>query len=215
MTTNCMRHLGIALLFAIGWCSAAKAIPVEVQYTGDINAGDISGQPASGPITVDIFADNGGTSIDNQSWTLANITSTTVTIGSGNSAYVATLSGAFINQFSSINFNTNASGHLTNFYVYDTQYGTDNKDGATTFGVAMGGSPFDSVSFFDYPSYFVDVLSTPSNYLGPTDINTTIISLVSPTPTPLPPALPLFATSLGAMGLLWCCRKQKVQAVAA
>lgn len=137
MTTNCMRCLGIALLFAIGWCSAANAIPVEVQYTGDIT----SGHPASGPITIDIFADNGGTSIDSQSWKLANITSTTVTIGSGSSAYVATLSGAFINQFSFINFNTNASGQLTNFNVYYTQYGTDNKDGATTFGVIMGGEP--------------------------------------------------------------------------
>ena len=34
MTANCMRCLGVALLVAIGWCSAAKAIPVEIQYIG-------------------------------------------------------------------------------------------------------------------------------------------------------------------------------------
>src|SRR5262249_25556994 len=101
------------------------------------------------------------------------------------------------------------------FIASYTQFGTDNSDHDTQFGVAL--APFDSTSFFDF-SNNVSTLSTCTNYLGPSQtcsgliipINTTIISLVPTTTTPLPAALPLFATGLGGLGLLGWRRAQAV-----
>jgi hypothetical protein len=192
-----MRCLGVALLVAIGWCSAAKAIPVEIQYTGVTGTLFTSQQFQNEPITIDIFADNGGTSIDSQFWCVASCAtntqiSTTITIGS---SYSVTMSGP-VTSNSVGSFATNASGQLISLVLNYTQSGTDNSDGFTSFAIAM--QPFNSTSFVTVGGTgFLDFLSTITNYLGPDNINTTIISL-APTTTPLPAALPLFATALAA-----------------
>ena len=113
---------------------------------------------------------------------------------------------------------TNSSGQLTSFIANYSQVGTDNSDHDTQFGVIMG--PFNSTTFFEF-SFNVSPLATCTNYLGPSQtcdgqtipINTTIISLVPTTTTPLPAALPLFATGLAGLGLLGWRRKRKAQAV--
>ncbi len=59
-------------------------------------------------------------------------------------------------------------------------------------------------------------LSTSLEFFGRNDPSSNILTAVSVVPgtTPLPAALPLFATGLGALGLLGWRRKRKTQAVA-
>jgi hypothetical protein len=69
--------------------------------------------------------------------------------------------------------------------------------------------------------FFLDTLSTPPQYIwmettatGITSHTTANIFSPIPTATPLPAALPLFATGIGGLSLLGWRRKRKAQAVA-
>ena len=65
-------------------------------------------------------------------------------------------------------------------------------------------------------TFFVNVFFLPSTS-GPTDFRFegAWLTEFSPNPTPLPAALPLFATGLGALGLLGWRRKKKAAAAMA
>jgi hypothetical protein len=200
MSTVCTRGFAAALLIAIGWCSAAQAVPVELEFSG-IVSGTNSVLPSSvslgDSITFDVFADNGGTSLDSQTWSVTNITSATIKAGS----YSATTSGSFINpSFGS--FSTNASGQLATLDFQGTQNGTDT-NGNTILGYRM----------LNANDIWVAEPGLAESSFGadsPPNINNTTISLA----TPLPAALPLFATGIGGLGLLGWRRKRKARAVA-
>jgi hypothetical protein len=86
----------------------------------------------------------------------------------------------------------NANGQLQDFFA--------TADGGDTFSFAIGGPVFnlpDGVTFNDPEAFIFNNIYSPPG---------------SVTATPLPGALPLFATGLGALGLLGWRRKRKLAA---
>jgi hypothetical protein len=73
----------------------------------------------------------------------------------------------------------------------------------------------DTVGFFSIPSDALPATGTFGNSVFPNRAGGDIfLGPFTPTATPLPTALPLFATGIGGLGLLGWDRKRKAQAVA-
>ena len=185
------RGLGFAFLLAFSWCGAAHAVPVELDFSGVVtNDSTMAGANGGDTITFKVIADNGGASLNSQTWSWSDLLSATIVAGSYSGATTGALSG-----FGS--FATNASGQLATLNFGVLQSGTDS-NGNTGFQYYMdGGNPIwgtdDNVN---------EIGSVPTP-----NIENTTISLVSA--TPLPAALPLFASGLGALGLFAARRKRK------
>lgn len=197
------KFLGLMapLLIAFGWCGAVQAVPVELEYSGVVNDSTTPGVSVGDTITFDVFADNGGASLNSQSWSWTNLTSATIEAGS----YSATTSGPVSGGFGG--FSTDASGQLITLYFGTIQNGTDT-NGNPTFAYYMDSSnDIWYASNNDFTSY------TSFGALSPPNIDNTSISLVSS--TPLPAALPLFAGGLGMIGLIAGRKKRKAAATPA
>ena len=153
-------------------------------------------------IIFDVFADNGGTSLDSQSWGAADVVSASIQAGS----YSASTMGPATILFSG-GFTTDVSGELATLSIGMFQYGTDtNLDPKFVYYM-------DQLNDIWYAYNSDGNLVSSFGAVSPPDISNTTISLVSA--TPLPAALPLFAGGLGAMGLLGWRRKRKVGATVA
>ncbi len=207
MTSVCMRCLGAALLVTVSWYEAAQAAPVELQFSGIAQSpyGANAMTPGVSPgdmIIFDVFADNGGTSLDSQSWGAADVVSASIQAGS----YSASTMGPATILFSG-GFTTDVSGELATLSIGMFQYGTDtNLDPKFVYYM-------DQLNDIWYAYNSDGNLVSSFGAVSPPDISNTTISLVSA--TPLPAALPLFAGGLGAMGLLGWRRKRKVGATVA
>jgi hypothetical protein len=102
--------------------------------------------------------------------------------------------------------------------VYDTSNSSGNFAGTTfSFGGNIGtvntlvGFTNDWAIAFDYPT----LLPSTFNYSTSTDGSTYTTTTISPNPVaevPIPPALPLFAAGLSAMGFMGWRRKRKTAA---
>jgi hypothetical protein len=85
--------------------------------------------------------------------------------------------------------------------------------------VASSGFLFDSATLtlttlvFPAGLVFPDGATVATHARGINDLGQ-VVGLADVSPTPLPAALPLFATGLGGLGLLGCRKKQKPRAVA-
>jgi hypothetical protein len=187
MTPTYIRCLGAAFLIAISWSSAAQAVPIELQFAGTVSADNSF--DAGDTVTVDVFANNGGTSLVSQTWYTFDITSETIQVGS----YSASVSGFDPTNFG--DFSTDSSGKL-NFLDFITYLnGTDNSDTLSTFELALTGENpiWRAVDADNNTIYTISVDDPP-------EITNTAISLVAS--TPLPAALPLLAGGLGMIGFL-------------
>jgi hypothetical protein len=110
-----------------------------------------------------------------------------------------------INDSAVNSFDVNTSGQITSYrYNADVQSG-----GSFVYDLCFGGACDYNLSI---PALTV-FLSTGLAPTGP-HVATSTITFTSPTATPLPAALPLFATGLGGLGLLGWRRKRKALAVA-
>ncbi|MDP0500270.1 MAG: PEP-CTERM sorting domain-containing protein [Verrucomicrobiota bacterium JB022] len=152
---------------------------------------------AETPVTITIALDNGGTSVESQIWTPADLQSIEFNIGNG--GYVATIYTPFGGTFVSGNtFETDADGNVSssNFYGYSAD--------STNYTVTDG----DSVQFWSlYAGYDYLLTSTgsvqASNSLGVTDpANWSQVGAV-----PEPSTVAAFA-GLGALGLIALRRKR-------
>ena len=188
--------------------TAAHAVPVELSFSGTVTSSPFlpPGATVGAPITWNVFADNGGTSLSSQTWTASQITSTAIQAGT----YSATTSGpqiTFPNFGMSISgfgsFSTDASGHLQFLQIRGDQNGSDS-NGNSSFVYFMNAGPAPAI-------WFINPAQTQSISVGsPPSIENTTISQV-----PLPAALPLFASGIGGLGLLGWRRKRKLRAAVA
>jgi hypothetical protein len=198
--------LRAALFLAVLSCGAAQAAPVELQYSGivgDSSYGYPTGVSLGDTITFDVFADNGGTGLDSQTWTWSDITSATITAGTYSATTSGPVSGGSDSGTPDYAFDTNASGQLIYVYFGTFQNGTDT-NGNSTFAYYMEG--------LNDLWYVFGSSGGPVGSFGaidPPNGDNTTISLTSA--TPLPATLPLFAGGLGMIGLLGARKRRKAQ----
>ena len=163
-------------------------------------------------------------------------TSVLLLAGSFNVATAATI--LEIPLYSDLNVGTtyplsdiNVTGPISGTYDLLVRYGVWNGGGAQQVDITLtfDGTPLTTInstnSYYSTPkSTLFDVTSLVQaglNTLSVIGINISGVQQYAvggegaPTPTPLPAALPLFATGIGALGLLGWRRKRKVTAIAA
>jgi hypothetical protein len=152
---------------------SAQAAPVQFTFTSTITNSfadpEISGVSTGDLVTIKILADNGGSDLLSQTWTITDLISGSASAGSYTQSYI---DGWF--DDSGIVFQTNASGNLTLTAFYGT---TDSPNHQDSFGTGPDIYLFsDSLRDF-YGNYadFGDSLGTLANWT---------VSQVTPVPEP-------------------------------
>lgn len=193
-----LAAIATALLFS---SIEANAVTYDFKLTSTILTANTPGISVGQTFTLDVFADNGGSSLNSQTWNASNVLNFTIHAGT----YSATYSAVYA---PGMGFQTNASGVLTAANFFGTDFSSTNTDnfGTWTNALAVNGNAV----FTDFNGL--------KNFI-PIGANQNIanwsVSEVPVAPTPLPAALPLFASGLGALGLFGWRRKRKAPAVAA
>ena len=120
--------------------SAAQASPFHFTYTGTIASASTPGVSAGDIFTLTVTADNGGTSLANQTWDYSSLQGLTIHTGS----YIGTYSKAWE---SSGGFATDASGNLDFVSFFGTSDESNNSD---NFGSWTGDYVYGDGSFVDF-----------------------------------------------------------------
>ena len=110
---------------------------------------------------------------------------------------------AFGLDFSTLFSSTTATFTLSNGFTTTANTNNATTNFETQFLGFISTAPFDSITF-SIPNIFIADQNTNTSYV--------VADVVTASATPLPAALPLFATGLGALGLLGWRRKKKAQA---
>jgi hypothetical protein len=130
-----MLKLYLVLLTCAALVSPAFGTPVKFTWESEVDtvvpATPIPGVSFGDDVTVEIIVDNGGSSLNSQTWLGSHIQSAQLSVGS----YSATFVGGFIPVGAQPVFQTNASGELTSVLFVGTGPSTINFD---DFGI--GGS---------------------------------------------------------------------------
>ena len=129
--------------------TAAQASPVQFTYTGVIGSASTPGVNAGDTYTLTALADNGGTSLANQSWSYADLQGFTIDVGTYHASYSKVWE-------SSGGFTTDASGNVSWVAFYGTSYSSNNMD---NFGSWTGDYVYGDGAFYDYFSRY-NTLST-------------------------------------------------------
>ncbi|CAH0352401.1 hypothetical protein [Aquabacterium sp. CECT 9606] len=104
--------------------ASAHAELVNFTYTTTISSSSIAGVSPGDQLTIQLLADNGGSSLASQSWTIGDIISGHLTAGSYEQNYV----DGWYSLDSWVAFTTNASGSLTSTEFYGTTYSANHTD---------------------------------------------------------------------------------------
>lgn len=92
---------------------ATNAAPVLFTYTGHVTSSHIDLVSVGNTVTLDIIADNGNSSLQSQTWSMADTISATITVGSYQAHFID-------NWFNSSGFKTDATGSLTSTNWFGT-----------------------------------------------------------------------------------------------
>lgn len=103
---------------------------VNFTYTKTVSSSSIAGVSAGDQLTIQLLADNGGSSLASQSWTIGDIISGHLTAGSYEQTYV----DGWFSPDSWVAFTTDASGSLTSNEFYGTTYSVNHTDSFGTGG---------------------------------------------------------------------------------
>ena len=166
--------------------SEARAAPVHFDLdTVCCSVGTTIPGTSGQPFHFTIFADNGSSSVLNQTW--LSYSSATLSIGSYSASFEPTLGSAFFAT-------TNGAGAVTSIFLTDDTINSD----------SLGNHPDIFLAVFallSTGSFFASTLALPQSW--------TVAAVV-----PLPGALPLFASALGAGAFAAWRRRRAKRAVA-
>jgi hypothetical protein len=191
---NSTRSILAALIVFIVMSANAEANVYDLTFASTISAADTPGILAGNTFTINLFLDNGGSTVVSQSWSGTDAIS-------GFAIDAGTYHGSYSTLLANWSFQTDASGALTLTNFFGTATTSNNQD---NFGSFQGNDVFGNE--------FVDALGRVNHFAQRlTNVSSWTIA---PLATPLPTTLPLFATGLGALGLLGWRRKRKAQAAA-
>jgi hypothetical protein len=191
MKSRTLLAAAVVSLIASG---TAEASVYDFTFTSTITS---AGNPLiaiGDTFTINLLLDNGGSTLVSQTWSGANaISGFTIDAGAYHASYSTLYPGW--------SFQTNASGALTVTNFYGTDGTSNNQD---NFGSWVGDAVFGSPNFFDFfqnqYTFYADYPQTIADWT------------VTAAATPLPAALPLFASGLAGLGLLGWRRKREAQA---
>jgi hypothetical protein len=170
--------------------TAAGASVYDFTFTSTITSATTPIIAVGDTFTITLPLDNGGSTLVSQTWRGADaISGFTIDAGAYHASYSTLFPGLL--------FKTNASGALTVTRFRGTDPTSINQD---NFGSFVGDVVFASPFFFDFFGRQDNYAARPSKVADWT---------VTAAATPLPAALPLFATGLGALGLFGWRRKRK------
>ncbi len=128
-----MRAIRASLCFVLGFVAVgANAVPVQMTAVTTLNHSktDIPGTTMGDTLTILVIVDNGGTSLLSQSWTVLNIVSGRVDVGTYTAFYTSSFSAGS-------GFTTDAAGLLTTAVFADLV-----GDVSDTFGTSAVGALF-------------------------------------------------------------------------
>ena len=184
------RVLGYLSLFVaaglIGLGSEARAAPVHFDFdTVCCSLGTTIPGTSGQPFHFTIFADNGSSSLLNQTW--LSYSSATLSIGSYTASFEPTLGSDFFAT-------TNAAGAVTSIFLTDLVINSDSLGNNPDIVVAV-------VALLSTGSFFASTLALPQDWT------------VAPA-VPLPGALPLFASAIAAGATISWRRRRAKGAVA-
>ena len=172
---------GLAMM---GMAGAADAAMFKFNFTSTINSSpSIPGVSLGDTLTLEVIADNGGTSLISQNWGTTDVSSAALSVG--------TYSATYLTTFTLANFTTDLTGTLTVSSFNDSS--GSNQD-------IFGTGPSVVLT-----SAIVQDFNFGSAFFGPnvSDFNAWTVTAV-----PLPAALPLMGTGLAVLGFLgWRRRK--------
>lgn len=191
-----LAAIATAMLFS---AIEASANTYDFRLTSTILTANTPGISAGDVFTLDVFANNGGSSQTSQTWDAASVLNFTIHAGS----YSATYSKPYPFGMS---FQTNSSGALTVASFFGTDATSVNTDNFGTWSAALAVNGNAVFTDFNGLKNFIQIGANQN-------IANWSVSEV-PTATPLPAALPLFASGLSALGLFGWRRKRKVQSAA-
>jgi len=175
--------------------SGAKASVYDFIFTSTIINPSTPIIAVGETFTINLLLDNGGSTLVSQTWSGADAVSG-FTIDAG------PYHGSYSTLFPGSSFQTDASGALTLTNLFGSANTSSNQDNFGSFvGNVLTGNEF--LDFFGRPNVYAALPTTVADWT------------VAAAATPLPAALPLFATGLGALGVLGWRRKKKAVALAA
>jgi hypothetical protein len=190
-----IRCAGVACAI-IGLAGSANASPVRFEFSSTCCGigSTISGTSPGQAFELSIIADNGSSSVFNQTWSLSDYISASLNIGPYTATFDSSVGGSGFFSAS-----TDATGNVTGISLLDNIGNFDSLGSADVVLIVNGNRNV----VFTMSAYYADAndLTTPDQF-----------SVTSA--APLPAALPLFGLGLGALGLLGWRRKRKVTALA-
>jgi len=183
-----------AVLACLAMSGGAKASVYDFTFTSTIINATTPIIVVGDTFTINLLLDNGGSTLVSQTWSSADaISGFTIDTGSYHGSYSTLFPGS--------SFQTDVSGALTLTNFFGAANTSNNQDNFGSFGGnVLSGNRF--LDFFGRSNFYAA-------------LPTTVADWTVSAATPLPAALPLFATGLGALGLHGWRRKRKIAAKAA
>jgi hypothetical protein len=191
-----MKKFGLSVLpaLAISFMTFGPANASEVDFTfiGSISTAGTPGIAVGDIYRLDVFADNGNSSLVNQTWTAANITSFTIAAG--------TYSAHYDSAFPSSAFMTDGSGNVSSAQFDGTSTTSHNTD---NFGSEVGDIFFSNGTFFDTRG------RSNSTVDGVNINNATRWSVAEVSPVPEPSTWAMMILGFAGIGFMAYRRKSK------
>jgi hypothetical protein len=171
----------------------AKASVYDFTFHSTIKVASTPGISVGDAYTLNLFLDNGGSTLASQIWTDPDALGFTIDAGSYHATYST--------PFPGVDFETDASGALIQTSFFGTDGSSSNQD---NFGSWIGDYVFGGGDFLD----FLGRGNAPADVPSDTIANWSVTPVAAPAAVPLPGTLPLFVGGLGGL-LVLCWRRTK------